>query len=176
LQIVTEKFLAANFALCIQEFAFKFLIISFGYLLHPKWPSTPKAVHINIIVTSKLCSFLKFIFRPVLLCKCVLKHRWRQREDSILSGRKGRAVTWHGNNKYRYGEQNISLVTRLSKLFPRLTSATVSHEWLSFHEIMLIIVSQIEFDPEMWINTLLLLFLGRQTLDMSFQPSYSIIT
>jgi hypothetical protein len=97
LQIVTEKCLAANF--CIQEFAFKLPKISFGYSWHTKWPSTPKVVHINIIITSQLCSFLNSFFSPFSYARptCVLKHRWRKLEDTIFfwSEGKSRNMTWH---------------------------------------------------------------------------------
>jgi len=93
LQVVTEKCLAANFALCIQRFAFKFLIISLGYSWHMKWPTTATVVHINIIIKSYLRSLLNSFFSPLSNARpaCVSKHRGRQRGVSILSDQKGRA-------------------------------------------------------------------------------------
>jgi hypothetical protein len=117
-----------------------------------KWPTTATVVHINIIIKSYLSSLLNSFFSPFSNARTagVSKHRGRQREVSTFSDRKGKAITWHGTSKYRYGDQNISLFTRLSKLFPHFSSAAVSHAWVLFSEIvMLIRVSQIEFDPKM---------------------------
>jgi hypothetical protein len=52
--------------------------------------------------------------------------------------------------------ENTDMVTKIFlwlpdyQKFPRFTSAAVSHEWLLFSLIIVLItVSQIEFDPEM---------------------------